>query len=113
MDTKTGMLCELLECGFMDIYFLVELADKHEIEVDIEKVKLSYGSVDINYLIDYVIEQIADRFIDENEEEICKILEVQDLEKYRKENEMYKIFSDYLDSYLRFHNDEIQEIYEK
>lgn len=42
MDTKTRLLCGLLECGFMDVNYLVDLADKHEIEIDIEQVESDY-----------------------------------------------------------------------
>lgn len=42
MDTKTRLLCELLECGFLDVNFLVKIADKHEIEIDIEEIKSNY-----------------------------------------------------------------------
>lgn len=36
------LLCGLLECGFMDVDYLVELADKNEIEIDIEEIKSNY-----------------------------------------------------------------------
>ncbi|MCI5165520.1 MAG: hypothetical protein D3903_05360 [Candidatus Electrothrix sp. GM3_4] len=69
--------------------------------------------MDINKAIDYVIEEIADKFIEENEKEICRILEVQDLDMYKSENEMYEIFTNFIDSHLMFCNDNIQAIFEK
>lgn len=59
-----------------------------------------------------MIEQIAEEFIEKNEKKICRILEVTNLNRYRAENEMYQIFTNYLDSHLWFYNEKIQEIFE-
>lgn len=42
MDTKMNLLCGLLECGFMDIDYLVKLIDRYEIEIDIEEIENIY-----------------------------------------------------------------------
>ena len=56
------------------------------------------------------LDQIAQQFIEENEEEISHILKVEDLNN--EDNELYEIFTNYLDSNLRFKDEKIQELFE-
>ncbi len=113
MDTKESIVCELLECGSLDLDYLSELCDKNNIELDIESIRQEYWSININILIYVALRQIAQEFITENEEEICNILKVSDLEEYISNNDLYETFTNCMDSHLRFINEEIQELFEK
>ena len=42
---KTRLLCDLLDCGFLDINFLDELLNSYEIELDIEDIKANLSSI--------------------------------------------------------------------
>ena len=37
-----NILCQLLECGFLDVDYLAELCRNNSIELDIEDIKLTY-----------------------------------------------------------------------
>ncbi len=113
MDTKESIICELLECGSLDLDYLSELCDKNNIELDIESIKQEYWSFNINILIYATLRKIAEEFIAENQEEICSILEVSDLEEYISDNDLYETFTNCMDSHLWFINEEIQELFEK
>ena len=103
----------MLECGCLDLDYLTELCDKNNIDLDIECIKSEYWSTNINILIYEALRQIAERFISENQGEISNILWISDLEEYTAENDLYEIFTNYMDSHLRFKNEKIQELFEK
>ena len=42
METGTNLLCGLLDCGYLDITFLVDLADSNNIEIDLADMKANY-----------------------------------------------------------------------
>jgi len=113
MDTKTYLLCELLRCGCLDVYYLSDLCDKNDIELDIECIRQEYWKININILIYNVLYQIAEEFIAENQEEICNILEITDLNEYISNNDLYETFINCIDSHLRFKDEEIQALFEK
>jgi len=64
-------------------------------------------------LIYVALHQIAEEFIAENQEEICSILEITDLDEYVSNNDLYETFTNCMDSHLRFRDEEIQELFEK
>lgn len=68
--------------------------------------------MNVNIIIYDVIEKIAEKFIEKNEKKICRILGVTNLNRYRAENEMYQVFTNYLDSHVWFYDEKIQKIYE-
>ena len=113
MDTKTLLLCDILSCWYLDIDFLVNLADKNEIEIDINYIVSNYWECNINLVIFDILYQIAEKFIEENKDKIIKILWLKnhdELTEYIEQNDIYEIFTNYFDSHLRFKNDEIQDL---
>jgi len=42
MGTKESIVCELLECGCLDLDYLDELCDKNNIDLDIQSIKQEY-----------------------------------------------------------------------
>lgn len=52
MESKTSLLCQILDCWFLDINFLIDLCDKNEIDIDIDDIKSNYW--DINIILWYM-----------------------------------------------------------
>lgn len=80
-----------------------------------DDIKFNYGFLDFNLIVYDVFRQIAEKFIAENIEEISKILELKsplELDEYMYKNDLYEIYTNYIDSHLWFHNEEIQELFE-
>lgn len=42
MEAKTSLICDLLDCGCLDIDFLCAIIDNNNIELDIEDIKANY-----------------------------------------------------------------------
>lgn len=116
MESKTSLLTQLLDCGFLDINFLIDLCNNNDIEIDLEDIKSNYWDININIIIYEVIRQIAEQFIEENRDEISMILELWEywnLDEYMSSHDLYEIYTNYLDSHLWFHEDKIQDLFEK
>ena len=116
METKTSLLCDLLECGYLDINYLTDLLDNNNIEIDLQDLKANYGELNINWIIYDVIFQIAEKFIQENQEQIEKILDLWEfwnIYDYMSSHDIYEIFTNYIDSHLRFNDEKIQELFDK
>ena len=63
----------------------------------------------INILIYEAYEEIKNMFIEENEEKIQALwFDTEDFEAWRE----YDIFTNYLDSHLRFNDESLEEIYQ-
>ena len=115
METKTSLLCDLLECGFLDINYLTDLLDDNNIEIDLQDLKSNYWDLNINWIIYDVISQIAERFIEENQDEIEKILDLWEfwnLYDYMSCHEIYEIYTNFMDSHLWFKDEAIQDLFE-
>ncbi len=39
---KTKLLCDILECGYLDINFLNDLLDTYQIELDIDDIRSNF-----------------------------------------------------------------------
>lgn len=116
MESKTSLLSQLLDCWYLDINFLIDLCNNNDIEIDLDDIKSNYWEININIIIYDVIRQIAEKFIDDNREEITKILELWEywnLDDYMSSNDLYEIFTNYIDSHLWFHDEKIQDLFEK
>jgi hypothetical protein len=116
MESKTSLLCQILDCGYLDIDFLVDLFDSNDIDIDVEDVRSNYGDINVNILIYETIRQIAENFIDEHRDEIDEILELgenENLNNYMSYHDLYEIYTNFMDSHLRFFNDRIQNLFEK
>lgn len=115
MESKTSLLCQILDCGYLDINFLIDLCDNNEIDIDVEDIKSNYWDININLIIYETIRQIAENFINDYKEEISKILELWEfwnLEDYMSYHEIYEIYTNYMDSHLWFKDDKIQNLFE-
>ena len=42
MKTETKLLLQILECGSLDIKYLVDLLEKNNVEIDIEDIVLNF-----------------------------------------------------------------------
>ena len=116
METKTSLLCDLLECGYLDIEYLVDLLDKNHIEIDLQDLKANYWALNLNWIIYDVMNQIAEKFIEDNQEEIEKILDLWEfwnIYDYMSYHEIYEIYTNYIDSHIRFNDERIHELFEK
>ena len=115
METKINLLCGLLDCGYLDITFLTDLANNNHIEIDIEDLKANYWELNINCIIYDVITQIAEQFIHDNHDEIEKILDLWEfwnLNTYLYSHDIYEIYTNFMDSHLWFNDEKIQELFE-
>ena len=115
METKTSLLCDLLECGYLDINYLTDLLDDNNIEIDLQDLKANYWALNINWIIYDVIFQIAEKFIEENQDEIEKILDLWEfwnLYDYMSSHDIYEIYTNYIDSHLRFKDEAILDLFE-
>lgn len=102
---KTKLLCEILECWYLDINFLNDLLDTYNIELDIDDIRSNFWKIDVNILIYETFEQVKNQFIEENQEEIENLgFDVYELD--------YEIFTNYMDSHLWFNKNEIDDLYQ-
>lgn len=103
---KTKLLCDILECWYLDINFLNDLLDTYQIELDIDDIKANFWKIDVNILIYSAFEQVKNQFIEENKEEIENLwFDIYELD--------YEIYTNYMDSHLWFNNNKIDDLYQK
>ncbi len=110
-------ISELLECGTLDVEYLervFETCNVNYIEIDVQEVLSSYGSMHINNFISECCYKLAEWFLKTHQSQIEELLNISDFERYREENydEIYEIYVNYLDSHIWFKNDKIQSLYE-
>lgn len=108
MGDKNYLLTQLLDCWYLDVDFLDDLICEFWVDIDIDDLKKRFwnGSIHINTLIYETYEKIKDKFLKENKDIIeniswCNIDEFED----------YNIFTNCLDSSIRFNNDDIQTLF--
>lgn len=111
--SNTTLLAQILQCGYSDVQFLIDLCEKNEIDLDIDDIKSNYWDMNVNILIYDAIQQIANRFFDEYKNQIEEILNIRNLEQYRSENDVYEIYTNYLDSHLWFKDEKVQALFEQ
>lgn len=88
MDAKTLILTNVLNCGYMDIDFIIQLLDDFEVEIDDIEWKEDANSV-IHQIFDTALNNAGFDF---------------DLD--------YSIYTNYLDSHLYVEGEEINDISE-
>lgn len=110
MKNLNPVLSDLLSCWYLDLQFLDELLWAYCIDLDIEELNLRFWKVDnINILIYEAYEQIKNMFIEENEIVILALwFDTEDFEEWNE----YEIFTNYLDSHLRFNDESLEELYQ-
>ena len=102
---KTRLLCDLLDCWYLDINFLDSLLNTYEIDLDIEDIRANFWKIDLNILIYETFEIIKNMFIEDNKDEIESLwIDTNDID--------YQIYTNYIDSHLWFNNSDISELYE-
>lgn len=103
---KTRLLCDLLDCGSLDINFLDDLLDTYNISLDIEDIKANFWKIDVNILIYESFEQIKNQFLEDNNEEIEKLwFNIYELD--------YQIYTNYMDSHIWFNDEKIDNLYQE
>lgn len=101
---KTRLLCDLLDCGYLDINFLDNLLNDYEINLDIEDIRANFWKVDINTLIYETFEIIKNMFIEDNKEELDTLwIDIYNID--------YQIYTNYMDSHLWFNNNQIDDLF--
>lgn len=104
---------KVLECWYSDAEFAIDLYTINDIDLDYDELKSNFWEVNINTVIYDWIYKTAEKFLDENQDEIKKILNVWNLDEYRSYNDLYEIYTNYMDSHLRFKDERIQALFEQ
>ena len=107
MNTNNSLLSWLLNCGYLDLDFLINLVEEYDLDFDVEDTLDNYwytqiSDLNINIFIYDAFEKIKDKFFEEKAEEIEWI--------YTKK---YTIFTNYMDSHLWFECQELQDLFEE
>lgn len=105
------MLSQVLNCWYLDVDFLEELIEEFNIDLDIECIKNEFWNINVNILIYKVFDEIKNNFLKENKYEIEAII-WESLDN-GFDFEDYEIFTNCIDSHLRFKNDEIEDLFQK
>ena len=95
----------LLGAWYLDLKFLVELLDEHNIDFDdiMESIECNFWTdfkIDINTIIYEVLYTIASNFITEN------------YELFTKYSDEFEIFVNYMDSHISFKDEEVHKKFE-
>jgi len=106
MIMKTRLLCDLLECGYLDINFLDDLLEQYNISLDFDDIKSNYWKIDINILIFSALEEVKNQFIESNKDKIEELwFDINDLD--------YEIYTNYIDSHIWFNDNQIDDLYQE
>lgn len=106
---KTNILSNisrnLLGAWYLDLEFLVDLLEEYKIDFDdiMDSVQCNYGKdyvVEFNVIVYEVFYKIATDFIADNED------------LFEDNSDEFEIFTNYLDSHLRFTSDVVQQKFE-
>lgn len=96
----------LLGAWYLDLKFLVELLDEHNIDFDdvIESIECNFWQdykLDINTIIYEVLSTIAYKFISKNSS------------MFENESDEFEIYTNYMDSHIYFTSQKAQNEFEK
>lgn len=102
----TDVTRNLLGAWYLDLKFLVDLLEEHNIEFDdvMESIECNFWKdvkLEINLIIYEVLSTIAYKFISENSE----LFEI--------ENDEFEIYTNYMDSHIYFTSEKVQNEFEK
>jgi len=102
-----GFVRSLTGAGYLDVKFLIEIIEAQNLDIEdiVESVEMNFWKeyrCDFNYIMYETLATIASNFINENQElfEDCK-------------NDEYEIFTNYMDSHIRFVDEDIQRKFEE
>lgn len=103
---KTKLLCNILECWYLDVNFLNDLLDDYQIDLDFDDIKANFWKIDINILIYSALEEVKNQFIDNNKEQIEELwFDIYSLD--------YEIYTNYMDSHIWFNDNKIDDNYQE
>lgn len=110
MENIKWIVCQLLSCWYLDLNFLDSLIWAYDIDLDIEEIQMNFWRVDnLNIFIFEAYEEIKDMFLENNKKDIEALwFNPDDFEAWKD----YEIFTNYLDSHLRFTHEAINNMYE-
>lgn len=110
MSYTNQIASQLLNCWYLDIDFLDNLLESYKLDLDIEELNSIYWKVDnVNILIYWTFEEIKNMFLQENKEAIHTLwFNITNFQLWRD----YEIFTNYLDSHLRFNDDSLDELFQ-
>jgi len=96
----------LLWAWYLDVEFLVNLIEEHKLDFDeiYENVEMNFWKefdCNINYFIYESLSQIAYKFIDSNKE------------LFEYESDEFEIYTNYIDSHIRFTSEKVQSEFER
>lgn len=96
----------LLWAWYLDVEFLVNLMEEHKLDFDeiYENVEMNFWKEfdrNINYFIYETLSQIAYKFIDSNKE------------LFEDESDEFEIYTNYIDSHIRFTSEKVQSGFER
>ena len=108
MDTNilNSFLRALTGAWYLDIQFLANTVLEHELDIEdiIESVEMNFWKefkCDFNYIVYETLSTIASKFIDENRE------------LFDKYSDEYEIYTNYMDSHIRFVDETVQSKFEQ
>lgn len=120
MKTEIYLLCSLLNCGYLDVNFIIDLIDNNNLEIDFDEIISNWlihdNWINCNLVIYELIEKIAYDFLNKYEFKIKKYLWLKSKENlidYIQEKDIFEIYTNYMDSHLWFKNDNIQTLFDK
>lgn len=112
-ETAESFCAQILRCWVLDVRFTIDLYNNNDLDLDYDELLSEHWEVCINTIIYDWIYKVAEKFIEENESEIKAILNVWNLDEYRSYNDFYEIYTNYIDSHLRFKDERIQTLFEQ
>lgn len=105
MDTKAVILPNILQkVFFWAEYYQAEENDEDNME--------TYGLNHLNSLMYEALKKEAEEFTGKYKFEIWQILEIEDINSYLAENEVYEIYANGLESWISFKDKNVQNFFE-
>lgn len=112
MNFKDKLLCWTLKCWVLDVIYLAELCENQGIELDLDEIESMYWNIEINNLIYERIKTIVFKFISDYQIVLENLLEIENIYDYESNNTMYSIQTNYIDSWVWFEDNRIQNLFE-
>lgn len=118
MNVLERLLGDILSAWPVDLWYIETLCEKHKFEeIDFDEVK-EYSwkeNIKMDDVITYLLNEIAEKFINANIEEIAKILKVEwkeGLEEYREDNDIFVVYGGWHTSSIEFENEKINTLFD-
>ena len=105
-NVLTDITRNLLGAWYLDLKFLVDLVEEHNIDFDdvMDSIECNFWKdyqIDINTIIYEVLHTIASKFIDENPE------------LFTNHSDEFEIFTNYMDSHIYFQDEKVYSEFER